>query len=197
MVKTTVITILSILLLGLIFLATDIKNAYKMLPMKADPILKVPAFADWNQYVAENGKFKVLFPVVPQYLKQAVPIPNTDKQRLYEMYVSQKMNDTIFMVTLITYPKDIDTSNAKQTLLDLVDELKAAKPDNKMKDVKEGVYQNYPAVDYSLESDEFHVNGKAIMVGKTIFLLNYIARKNNFSSDEYQHFIDSFQLTAN
>lgn len=194
MLKTIVLTTCAILLLGVIYLASDIKDAYKLLPMKAEPTLEVSPFADWREFEAKAGKFKVFLPVVPQYIKEAVAIPNTDLKRRYEMYIAQEPNDTIFMINLITYPNEIDTKDVRQTLHDLVDEMKASKPDNKLVEIKDNTYQDYPAVDFTLANPEFEVKGKAFMIDKMVFVLDYISRKENFALEKYDFFMNSFKL---
>lgn len=195
MYKTFVISAFVVLMAAIILLGSDLKNAYKLLPGSTSPTMPAPPpYADWREFVARSGKFKVLLPAVPQYAKEAVDIPNMNKKRQYEMYVSEKINGTIFLISLITYPSDVDTSNTQEMLHGIVEEMMGSKPGNQLISEKAETFDHYPATDFSIRNKETNIQGKAFMINKTIYLLTYIAKKADFEEGEYQHFIDSFQL---
>lgn len=193
--KSVIGTIFGILFVILILLALNIKSAYKAVPMKVSDEMKVPAFAEWREFTAQTGKFEVLLPAAPQYAKEAVPIPNMeDKKRRYEMYVSEKMNSTIFMVSLITYPSDFDMSNIDEMLHSAVDEMMQTNPKNRLTKNEDSQFNGNQALDFEIDNMEYHIAGKVFLVGKTVYLLTYIAKDDNFNLKEYEHFIDSFKL---
>jgi hypothetical protein len=194
MTRGAVTTIFVILLIGLIFLAINIKKAYKVLPVATFNKLEVPSFADWREFSAQSGKFKVFLPAAPQYVKESVNIPNTDKKRKYEMYVAQKVNGTIFMINLITYPTEVDTSNKNQILRDIINEMVEANTGNQLTELQDTIYQQHPALDFHIVNQELNIQGKAFMIEKTLYLLAYIAKEMDFTRAEYDHFIDSFQI---
>ena len=189
-----VLTICALLFCGLIFLISDIKNAYKVLPINASKPIDVSAFANWREFQPPSQRFKALLPAPPQYVKESVVIPDTEKKRLYEMYVSEKLNGTVFMISLITYPKDFLTSRPFEMLNDIVDEMIQNKPANKLKKREDVFFQNHEAVEFTIKNDKFDIQGTALMVDRTIYLLSYIASHSEFSSEDYQYFIDSFKV---
>jgi hypothetical protein len=194
MLKNFVIGAFIILFGILLFLAFNIKNAYEVLPIGSSDTMEVAPFADWRKFEASSERFFVMLPSPPQYAKEAVPIPNTQELRRYEMYVSQKLDGPIFMISLITYPQDIDGPEKTQTLHDIVDEMMKTKPDNKLKELKDSLYQDYPAIDFSIANDNYDVRGRAFIVKRTVYLLTYIANNTEFTLGDYEHFIDSFKL---
>lgn len=196
MYKKVILTLFAVLCLGLLFLLSDIKNAYKSLPIQTSETMKAPPFADWREYNPQSKRFKVMFPEPPQYAKQTVPVPNTDKLRTYEMYVSENLNTSIFMISLISYPTGIDISDKKQLLHDVVDEMMQTKPDNRLKKIEDTTYENYPAVDFNISNNKFNVDGRAFLVDRTVYLLSYIAKISDLSQSEYEYFINSFHLTS-
>lgn len=192
--KTIVITIFVLLFLGVLFLTSNIQNAYKMLPIKESKKMEVPSYAEWREFTANTGRFRVMVPMPPQYAKDAVEIAGTDKKRLYEMYVSEKINGTIFMISLITYPSEVDTSNVDQILEETVHEMVATNPQNELRDFKDETFRGHKAVNFEIANHEFHVEGEAFMVDKTLYLLTYVAKTEDYNEADYQYFIRSFEL---
>lgn len=195
MFKKFILSIFAFLILGIIYLASDIKDAYKVIPISSNPTMEVPAFADWRSFNAPSERFKVDLPAPPQYAKQAVPIPGTDTNRSYEMYVSEKLDGSIFMISLITYPEGLNMDPA-QLLHDSVDEMITTKPGNKLTSIHDSMFQNHRSVDFRIDNPKFIVAGKAFLVERTVYLLTYVASRSNFTIGEYDHFIDSFDLLS-
>lgn len=185
-----------VLMIGVIFLATNLKEAYKVLPGSTVPTLDIDPYASWREFSPESGSFQVLFPAVPQFAKEAVNIPNTDKKRRYEMYASETVNGTVFMVSVITYPQDYDTTNQTQTIESVIDELVVSDPANHLLESRQAVFLAFPAMDFHMVNKEFDIEGKSFMDGKTVYVLTYVARNNDYNREDYDHFIHSFHLIS-
>lgn len=194
MIKKIVTISFIVLFIGLIYLVANLKEAYKILPMATSDNLQVPTFAEWREFIAKTGRFKVQLPYVPQYAKESVLIPNTDQKRQYEMYASDKMNGTTFMVNLITYPKEFDLSDPNHILTETVNEITKTNAHNQLTEMKEGLYKSYPSVDFHMINQQFDIKGKAFIIGKTVYLLNYVSKTEDFDEKEYDYFVNSFQL---
>lgn len=151
-------------------------------------------FATWTQFIPRSGLFKVLLPRTPQYGKDYISIPNSDKKRRYDMYASEKVDGTIFLISVITYPPEVDISSSNEILHQNLDELMHNKPGNHLTKLSNTIFQQHPTIEFSFENRDLHVEGKAIQDGHIVYMLTYITLKENFDSDEYQHFIDSFYL---
>lgn len=194
MVKTVVISAFVIIMIGILLLMSEMKNAYKVLPIKASGSMEVSPFAEWREFTSQTSHFKVSLPMPPQYAEENVSLPDTNLKRHYEMYVSEKLNGSIFMVSLITYPEGYHLSDENQTLHDLVTEMMQRKADNRLQESEDTFYRGHTALDFFITNDAFDLKGKTFIIDKTIYLLSYIARRNDFTLAEYDHFIDSFQL---
>ncbi|MBA3721650.1 MAG: hypothetical protein H0W88_04540 [Parachlamydiaceae bacterium] len=193
--KKFVLLLLLALLIIIIFLAFDIKNAFRVLPIKESATLEVPPFADWRIFSAQSDKFEVMLPAVPQYARETVPVSITDNSmRRYEMYVSQQINGPVFMISLITYPKDYNTKDEQGILHSIVDELMQSKQGNKIVNIKESLYQNHEAIDFDIQNKKFNVMGKAFIIDHTVYLLTYIADLPDSVLADYEKFINSFKL---
>lgn len=197
MLTKLVVPILIIMLIAVLWMTHDVKDAYKILPMKTSETMDVPPFADWREFSAQSGKFKVMLPAPPQYAKEAVNIPGTDKLRRYEMYVSEKLDGDVLMISLITYPEGIDISDGKQLLNDLVTEMKNSKPGNEIKKLKTITYQGQSTLEFNIANPNFNVEGRTFLLDRTIYLLTYVAKTAEFSMSDYDYFIKTFQLTRN
>ena len=191
------IACLAILLLGMFYFMPHLKNAYKTLPgtesISADTE-NSENFSTWKKFTPQSGLFKVMLPDTPQYAKDLVAIPRSDKKRRYDMYASEKINGTLFLISVITYPQDVDTSLTDDILRQTLDELMKSHPDNRLSNFKNNLFKMHQTLDFSLNNGEIQVEGKILMVGKTVYVLSYITRNDNFDPKEYQHFMDSFEL---
>ena len=78
--KTVVLFICVLLFLGVIVTALNMKSAYKIIPVPTGSEMKVPAYADWREFIPQSKKFKVMLPAVPQYAQEADLIRNTQKK---------------------------------------------------------------------------------------------------------------------
>lgn len=151
-------------------------------------------FSRWQEFRPRSGLFKVMLPHPPQYAKDLVPIPGSDQSRRYDMYASEKIDGTLFLVSVITYPDEAETSQVSDILKETVNELLHAKPDNKLSKLEEGMFKTQKSLDFSFLNGDLQVEGKVFIVGKTVYVLSYATRKNEFDSTEFKHFIDSFEL---
>jgi hypothetical protein len=193
------IAFLAILLFGMFYLVPRLTNAYKTLPGIDSAVTNSDKndsenFSDWKEFTPKSGLFKVMLPHPPQTAKDLVAIPGSDKKRRYDMYASEKIDGTLFLISAITYPHDVDTSLTDDILQQTLDELMKSNPDNRISKLKNNNFKTYRTLDFSLNNREFHVEGKILMVGKTVFVLSYITRNKSFNPNEYQKFIDSFEL---
>lgn len=152
--------------------------------------------SNWLEFHSPSGDFKALLPSTPQHLKNALAIPYTDKKRRYEIYATERQGQ-LFMINVITYPPDFNTSNANDILQGILDELLLSHPDNHLVDQKEAVYQNSPSIDFAISNTQFKVEGKAFMIGKSAYVLTYTAPKNDFNAQDYENFVSSFTLLKN
>jgi hypothetical protein len=151
-------------------------------------------FATWKEFIPRSGLFKVLLPHAPQYAKDYISIPNSDQKRRYDMYVSEKIDGTVFLISVITYPPEADTSAPKEILRQNLDELMHQKPDNQLTKLLNTMFQQHQTLEFSFENRDLHVEGKAIQHDHIVYMLTYITNKQNFDPEEYHHFVHSFQI---
>lgn len=193
--KYWVMTFFGVLLLVVLFFLSEMKNAYKVIPIKESPVLVATPYLEWKDFTSQSGKFVVSFPVPPQNAKDVVNVPRSDLKRTYDMYVSEKNDGTIFMVSVITYPKELVIANSNFLLDEVVDEMMQTNPKNRLLKKEASTYNGMPAIDFKIDNKIYDIEGKVIANNEVIYLLSYLAKKGKFDADEYHHFIDSFKLT--
>lgn len=188
--------VMGAIVLACILVVRYAKDMYKALPATLNSTMTIVPFEEWREFEADEAKFKVQIPALPQHATETVRDPKDQQKREYDMYVSQKNDGTIFMISLITYENDQETSNPTKLLKSIVEEMLASNPSNKLKSLKENLYHQYKAIDFSIENADVHMDGKAFVIGKTLYILSYIAKSADYNPLEYQHFIDSFKLLS-
>jgi hypothetical protein len=149
---------------------------------------------DWHEFTPPSEKFKVLVPTLPQHATEKIGDPKTKEARIYDMYVSQKENGSIFMISLITLLDNPNKSLDEKMLASVVDNMLTASPNTKVKLMQMGQYKEYPAIDFSIENEQVNVDGKAFLVGNTLYLLTTVSKQNDYNRKEFEFFANSFQL---
>lgn len=192
--KNFVITVFCLMMIVVIYLASDMKNAYKILPGNISGKLEIPAFVDWREFTSTTGLFSVSLPAPPQSATEHVAIPKSDKKRYYEMYVAEKLNGAAFMISLITYPPDYDLSQPPLLFREIVDELLLGNPNNRLDSFNLEAFLDKEGAAFHIHNPELIIIGREFLVGSTLYLLTYVVRTADFDQKDYDHFINSFVL---
>jgi hypothetical protein len=156
---------------------------------------KAEEFKTWQEFNPESRLFKVELPSKPEYAAEWITIPNSDQKRRYDMYVSEKIDGTLFLVNVITYPPKFADS-AQDILRQNIDEFvhRQSRVENRLTKAVDQVFESRKAIDFAFEDKEFKGEGKAIQNGNTIYILIYTAQQGEFDPQEYQKFIKSFHI---
>lgn len=190
-----IVVCLALLGAALLYIRQGTKDSQKA-PL-ASSVSQVDAFKTWQEFKPQSGLFKVSLPHRPQYAKDLVPIPGTSQNRRYDMYASEDIDGTLYLISVITYPAESETPEEGEDILkQIVDELMKTKPGNQLSMLKDNPFKNQHALDFSFVNRDFYVEGKIFMIGKTVYVLNYVTRKENLHQEDFQHFLDSFELTG-
>lgn len=149
----------------------------------------------WVNFTPQSHFFSISLPSSPQYAKDLIPIPDTNLKRRYDMYASLKLDGTLFLISVITYPEEMKPSLSNEEVLrKSIEELKQNKPDYELKKNLTSRFNGNEAVDFSIENKEFHIEGKAILDKNILYMLTNTSQQGNFDPLEYKYFIESFKL---
>lgn len=149
---------------------------------------------EWKKFNPATGKFSVFLPSTPKYAIDIVNVPKTDIKRWYEMYVSEELNGTVYLINLITYHPGFDLSDVKGLLHNVVNEIASSNLNNHVEELKDTTFQGKPALYFHLNNHSIEVKGMAFLSGATVYLLTYTSREENFDDKEFNQFINSFEL---
>lgn len=174
-----------------------IKDSYEILPLTAGNG-QSEAFKDvWFDYEAPAKEFKVSLPLLPQTATQDLPDPKTGEVRHYEMYVAQTNGGTIFMISLITFPKEMDETVKSSTLKNMMNDMVSANPNNKLKTESSVSYAGESAIDFTIESESTLIQAREFFKGQTLYLLSLITKKDRPEKNHFEQFIQSFKINEN
>lgn len=149
---------------------------------------------NWHEFNAPLDQFKVLLPILPQHATKTLTDPTTNDLRQFDMYVSEKENGTIFMISIVTF-LDKESEKIDDTLLmNVVNDMLASSAQNQLKSLVPGNYETYPSIDFSIENDQVNIDGRVFLVDKTLFLLTSAAKRELYKRKEFEFFINSFEL---
>lgn len=180
----------SFILLVIIFIALGYHYVYK--ENRDEKTLK--DFQTWQTFIPQSGLFEVSLPLPPHYGKDFVEIEGTDMKKRYDVYASERIDGTLLIVDAITYPPEYEVSSSRDVLSQNIDELIRDKHYNVLKPVVKGNDKGINTVNFSFESQDYRIEGKAFHDHQIVYLLAYISRIDGFDEGAYQHFIDSFKI---
>lgn len=168
-----------------------LKDSYKMLPIAgSDPNL-VPAFTDWHEFKPSSKSFQAKFPTLPQAGSQTIRDSKTGALRQYNMYISEKSNGTVFMVSLINFP---DNTESMETLKKtIINDLLISNPQNQLKSMQIGNYKLFKTIDFVIKNPSTTIEGRAFSDGNMVYLLTVIFNNAFYNHEEYEYFINSFE----
>lgn len=204
MVKTLLIILVVVVAGASYFVISSTKEMYKVLPVDAQapevtteaPVAKshkpVTNFVSWHEYSSPNGDFRVMFPALPQQTSQKIIDQKTQEPRFYEMYVSEKDDGTIFMITAITFPSNRDPKTTEKMLTKAMNDMIESDPKNHLKKNQVTDYKNMKALDFSIENDKVSIDGKAFMIGDTLYVLTSLGNNQSYNDKEFNFFANSF-----
>lgn len=174
------------------------KETYKLLPINVKEAEKVDLdeynFHEWKEYTSPSEAFTVLFPTLPQHATESIKDPKTGHIRNYDMYVSERMDGTIFMISLITFQQMQSNQDTQAMLLNMMNDMVASNSENVLKADQPGKYLGYPSLDFTLSNNEHNIDAKTFMINNTMFVLTRITNEKNYNTSEFTFFLNSFEV---
>jgi hypothetical protein len=152
-------------------------------------------FQKWHEFSDPNGKFTVMFPTLPQHATENVNVASEGDRRKYEMYVAEKDDGTIFMISLITFSNPDATKDKDGLMRTMMNDMMASNPNNELKDMKTSKFKEYDALDYSFANSETRVDAKSFIIDDTLYMLTRVVKTQLYNPDEFNFFVNSFDLT--
>lgn len=193
--KTIVlITIALIAMAVLLGFKWFVRDAWKAFPSGPSMEVTPPARSDWKDFTPSSNKFKVRVPILPQQATETVSDPLTRHTRLYDMYVSQEADGTIYMVSSIQFQDKRDTLDPQGLLKNTVNDMMRSNLDNSLVKSQSTIYDGFPAQDFVIQNPQMTMEGKAFLDHETLYILTTIENGKNYKPEDFNYFIKSFQL---
>ena len=193
--------LVTLLLAGILFWAFSGVKEHEEIADKAvekqvpfDLEIADDSLATWREFTSTVGGFRVDFPAYPQHANEIVPVPNTDMYLEYNIYVAEPDKDSSFMLSLITYPKEMTVNRPENILQTVMNEMLLANPTNQLRQVSLGDYQGHPQLEFQIQNQDIHMWNRAIMVGHTLYLITVTATHKGDTEKSYARFNRSFEL---
>ena len=148
----------------------------------------------WHNFTSPSGKFKAFFPARPQHATDTLNDTNHPGPRYYDMYVAEKSDGTMFMISSITFLDKDAPAPDKSFLSQLMDDMVKTNENNQLKKSEEVDYLGHPALNFTIESNQVTVDGRAFIQDKTLYLLSMVAKNPDYSKKDFDFFVKSFEL---
>ena len=167
---------------------------YSLLPSQQGPKPAGVSNLEWRLYKAKNGSFSAKFPAIVLHATDTQASPSGDK--VINTYVSEQHDGSIYMVSVITFPKESQSDDEYHSrLTDVMKGLLKGNPDNIAWGISYGKFLNFDDLTFGIENKEQMMINKVFLKGKDLYLLSYAAKKNLFEQANFQAFLDNFQIT--
>lgn len=150
---------------------------------------------DWREFTSVTKHFKVLLPSLPQHVADKVFDAGSGEMRKYETFIAADNRGAAFMVSTILYAHNVEKEDASaESLKAAITDILSRNKGNKLNEIKPGHFHNYPALDFSITSNEMSIEGKVFAFGNTIYVLSMVDRSDVFNQQELSYFMNSFEL---
>ena len=146
----------------------------------------------WQPYATDS--FQVLLPSLPQHIKEKMPLTNSQEVISYDMYLVQQPIGSTFMVSIIQYPDTYDTSDAKQLLEAITNEMLSNNSESQLVSSKQGSFLGKPSLDNTIRNGALYIYMKAFISGKTLFVVNVVDSQEERVKANFEKVLNSFQL---
>lgn len=175
--------------------------AYDFLTKKTERIIP-PTYKEdyskWKDFTAKDGGFSARFPEMPQYASatEDTPFAGTKEKVVYQVYASQGEDGTTFLVKVIQYPQSAALGEEDVLFDDIVRDMIMHNANSKLVQSRKGTFLGRTTRDFEIEAPGFMIRSRAFFVGKKLFVLTVMDRNPHHLDDDFNAFINSFQLPS-
>lgn len=194
----TIFVIIALFLTGILTYQLS-KDPSRLVPIQDEESTVssgVNEFQYWYEFSAPNGKFKVQLPILPQQATENISDKNTGETRKYDMYVAEKQDGTIFMISLITFQNLTDNFDKDKLMRTMMNDMLESNPNNELHSVEMGKYKGLDSLDFSFGNAEMTIDAKTFIVDDTLYVLTRILKSQDHDPNEFNFFINSFDLSS-
>lgn len=151
---------------------------------------------NWREFIAPYGHFKVSFPTLPQHVTDSVVNDKTKEVTKYNTFVSTTEQGAVYIVSAISFPFPIASSDAKEVLKTIVMDMLQRNQENKLQTMDYGNFREFQSLDFILTNDKAIISGKVLLHGDMVYVLSVIDSRDHFDKKKLEFFENSFDLAS-
>jgi hypothetical protein len=171
------------------------KQSYKIFPVDAMRARDESAspYLEWQKYTPLSNAFTVMMPLIPQHATEKITDKNTGAVRLYNMYVAEKANGTIFMVNLITFVEGISEEDGPKILNTLMEEIIGSGKDIADFSLEQKTFKKAPSLNFSYTKGGRAIHTILFRNKNIIYMLSSVGSIEHFNPKDFVFFTESFE----
>lgn len=147
----------------------------------------------WVEFYSKEGGFIINFPTYPEISKASQN--REDLGTTLESINYQSSSDMFYGIRFATYPAEVQFEDSQTELKKALDGL-AAQSGFEVISSNSLTWKGNGAIDYSIKNaaQNIYFKGRFILVNKTLYILTVAWKGDNYYDEEYNKFINSFEL---
>ncbi len=193
--RALVLLISFVILIAAIIFVNQTVNWYSSLNNQyAEAVSKEP-FGDWREFQSEASHFSVKLPAMAQNATEEVVDKKNKTKRFYDLYIAEKENGSLFMVTRTTFADPKVLNPASKIMQEMIREIALSKQDSKIRSLDEYDYKGNEGFKFVIDRTDGIYRGIMFHHGPSLYLLSYIDPKKSDDEEDYNYFLNSFLLS--
>lgn len=153
----------------------------------------------WKSFTSSKGNFTIKLPTEPQEIEQKIDIPKTDLSILYQTYLSEPEENAVYVVSVWTYPPEIDMSRPEVNLQDGFGGMLSALPGAEVLYMQMKDFQGYKGLEFLVKSEDIFFRGMLFLANNVLYQIFTVYKDGTRQEMEemeknYEHFMGSFHL---
>lgn len=152
-------------------------------------------YSSWVVFVPETQTFKASFPTQPQHISQSTPDAFNRFVKHYEIYGSEGIDKSGFMIQAITYSNGSDPAEDKGILENTLADFLATSSVNQLQSSEKTTFNEQKALKFEINSGQKRMSGIIFVLNKTLYVLTRIVPlEDKNDTEDFQYFINSFKI---
>ena len=150
----------------------------------------------WLELYSISGRCKMLFPDMPQHLKQK--IPSKDGKYLdCDIYVVQQKKNVSFFLVIAHYSSNIEKEKYVDGLKNFLSGIMSHGQDNELVTSSFAEVEEYPSLDFLIHSKGNLLKGRTVIAENKLYLIAVECDQKNYKDKWFDKFVKSFNFVRN
>lgn len=146
----------------------------------------------WKEFVCQEGKCKVSFPMHPQHVKERMFLPTAGAWIEYDVYLSALQKSALFVLMIAEYPVKIAEEQVNSCLQSFLKGMVGKSGTNQLIFADLTEVGGRKALEFFLEANKSFFRGKIFLADNKLFLLAVECKEPKESENLYGTFSESF-----